>query len=1015
MTNTTWRRLGIGTACLLMVGLTACGDDSNPADAGDTGDADDAGADGDADVPDGPACTTAAECDDDNPCTTDRCLPTGCTNTVAPDGTACGGDPCFDALRCEAGACVAGTPNLDADDDGYNTVLCGGDDCDDADPLANPGMTEGDGDTCTDGRDNDCDGNADALDVECSGRVCVGDGWCFENPLPHSLAHAAVWPISADEIWAGGNGVVHWSDGDATWQSLPSTYPAISISGMWASGPDDVWAVGQGVWHFDGTSWAQDTTLPFSMPSDVCGTGPTNVLVAGSGAIHQWNGSGWRPLLTGAGETFRSLWAVAPDDVWAGSYNGTLTHWDGTSWTSYPSGTTAQILALWGAASDDVWAAIAEAGALLHWNGTAWSRVDTGFTALIGDLAGTATDDAWAVAGPMILHWDGSVWVAVSSGVTQALTAIRAHGSTVVAAGDGGLILRRSGTTWERLAPTGPVPAAFNDLWATGSGATIEAFAVGTGGAIARRQADASWVAEASPVTLDLTAVAGAAADDVWAVGSAAGFVHWNGTAWSTHAAPSGSAPVDLCANASDELWAVGARLLGYDGTTWAPDPFQPGYALERVFCTGGGEAWAWGRERWYEDTWQMFQRTGDAWGPVGPGALWEWIITDGWGSAVDDLWIVSHQTGRSRLLHWNGGIWRPVEPETAVELYGVGGTAANDVWFVGAGGAALHWNGTAFAAHDVTTTERLIRVYGFSATDAIAAGDHGGLYRWDGTNWGVLAPAGTTAFGDVWVAGPGAAWATTGSRLQHWDGTAWTQVTSASIYSTASVFGFSADDVWVAEEYGGFWHWDGTTWTEYDPSTIGSYQTLDFWGRAPNDLWAVDEDGELQHWNGSAWVAGGELDTHLDPGYGGVLVGGGDEVWHVTQDFFDDTTLAFRYDGRAWGPYATLTQPVAMGGPAADDQTAIDNVGAVWHWDGVGWSVVEPAPEDARGVRAGWVFGADDAWVVNLISGPAHWNGSAWTDVGAAGVVGFTTFGGAPDGTLWGLGTNGAILRRRR
>ena len=309
-------------------------------------------------------------------------------------------------------------------------------------------------------------------------------------------------------------------------------------------------------------------------------------------------------------------------------------------------------------------------------------------------------------------------------------------------------------------------------------------------------------------------------------VGMAAGFVHWDGTAWTAHTAPSGSQPVDLCVNAPDQLWAVGSQILAGDGTDWAPDPFQPGYSLERVFCTGGGEAWAWGRERWYDEATTLFERFGGSWMATGPAALWEWIVTDAWGSAADDLWIVAHQTGRTRLLRWNGGIWRPVEPPAAVVLYGktvVLKAPVAEIVMIGAGGAALHWNGTAFEPHDVTTTERLIRVRAFSDTDVVAAGDRGGLYRWDGTGWGVLAPTGTTAFLDVWVAGPGAAWAATSGRIQVWDGIAWTEDTTASVYGAVVVYGFSTSDVWVMEDYGGFWHWDGSAWTEKRLATAPS------------------------------------------------------------------------------------------------------------------------------------------------------------------------------------------------
>jgi hypothetical protein len=84
----------------------------------------------------------------DGPCEPGRCGP---RCAPCPVGTQCGGD----------GACTstpeASVPCRDLDADGFGVGPgCLGPDCDDADPLNNPGNVE----SC-DGRDNDCDGAAD--------------------------------------------------------------------------------------------------------------------------------------------------------------------------------------------------------------------------------------------------------------------------------------------------------------------------------------------------------------------------------------------------------------------------------------------------------------------------------------------------------------------------------------------------------------------------------------------------------------------------------------------------------------------------------------------------------------------------------------------------------------------------------------------------------------------------------------------------------------------------------------
>lgn len=108
-----------------------------------------------------PGCTSNADCNDNNSCTTDTCNTTTgvCSHSAVTcvasdqchDAGSCipatglcsnppkaGGTPCNDGVsctmndQCYAGACIAG-PTKDADGDAHVDVACGGDDCNDAD------------------------------------------------------------------------------------------------------------------------------------------------------------------------------------------------------------------------------------------------------------------------------------------------------------------------------------------------------------------------------------------------------------------------------------------------------------------------------------------------------------------------------------------------------------------------------------------------------------------------------------------------------------------------------------------------------------------------------------------------------------------------------------------------------------------------------------------------------------------------------------------------------------------
>ncbi|MBW2699752.1 MAG: hypothetical protein JRF33_02945 [Deltaproteobacteria bacterium] len=128
---------------------------------------------------------TPPDCDDHNPCTLDGCDPdSGCryTDNIDPCDD---GDPCTMNDACDQGAC-SGVP-LDADEDGYADIHCGGTDCDDANGQIHPGIVEGPEDHpyCSDGVDNDCDGQTDENDTGC--RSCVNPGDCNDNNVCNGL------------------------------------------------------------------------------------------------------------------------------------------------------------------------------------------------------------------------------------------------------------------------------------------------------------------------------------------------------------------------------------------------------------------------------------------------------------------------------------------------------------------------------------------------------------------------------------------------------------------------------------------------------------------------------------------------------------------------------------------------------------------------------------------------------------------------------------------------------------
>jgi hypothetical protein len=105
------------------------------------------------DVPPHP-CATVADCEDGDTCT-------------------------FDS--CENGMCSYSW--IDNDHDGHVYIGCGGDDCNDLNPVVYSGHKE----VCNDGVDNDCNGLTDCLDTRCKG---LPDCGCTPDPAGENCSNS---------------------------------------------------------------------------------------------------------------------------------------------------------------------------------------------------------------------------------------------------------------------------------------------------------------------------------------------------------------------------------------------------------------------------------------------------------------------------------------------------------------------------------------------------------------------------------------------------------------------------------------------------------------------------------------------------------------------------------------------------------------------------------------------------------------------------------------------------------
>ena len=328
-----------------------------------------------------------------------------------------------------------------------------------------------------------------------------------------------------------------------------------------------------------------------------------------------------------------------------------------------------------------------------------------------------------------------------------------------------------------------------------------------------------------------LVAVSAASASEAWAVGSL--LAHWNGTTWTPFAIPVANAVLeDVTDIASNDAWAVGFLNQASGGTT------------------ANTVALHWDGTSWSEV----------ATPPVPNGGAFFTSVTS---VASNDVWIAGWATAPDGahidplFEHWNGTAWSIVPASVPVpgffEVEKISADSANDIWAVGRNGQStptvqpfsFHWNGTTWSQVAVPKQPvggELDGVVAVSPTDAWAVGSLTGEPIKAKPVSGGASPKNPTA-----------------NLIEHWNGKAWSVVTSPNLGPTAanqnnhlnSVVALSPTDLWVAgyslipdglgKTITFALHGDGTSWTQQPTPDVSLSSVL--FGAAvaqPSTVWFV-------------------------------------------------------------------------------------------------------------------------------------------------------------------------------
>jgi hypothetical protein len=268
---------------------------------------------------------------------------------------------------------------------------------------------------------------------------------------------------------------------------------------------------------------------------------------------------------------------------------------------------------------------------------SSWTNVPSravGSGSALEDADALSATSAWAVGGNgdgLVERYDGTAWSAIAtpklaSGPTgwallHGVDAVSASSALAVGEANGAAAaLRWNGSSWSKVPVTASSTSALRDIKAFSA---TDAWAVGrtaptlNGLTLIEHWQGSSWtqVASPSPGTRDntLTAVAGSAPNDVWAVGYSRDLPygnralhslieHYDGHAWTRLPSPDVDIQTVLngiVALSPTDAWAVGyasnrgALVMHYDGHTWTATTLPQLSSLTAIAALSASDLWA--------------------------------------------------------------------------------------------------------------------------------------------------------------------------------------------------------------------------------------------------------------------------------------------------------------------------------------------------------------------------------------------------------------------------------------
>jgi hypothetical protein len=246
-------------------------------------------------------------------------------------------------------------------------------------------------------------------------------------------------------------------------------------------------------------------------------------------------------------------------------------------------------------------------------------------------------------------------------------------------------------------------------------------------------------------------------------------------------------------------------------------------------------------------------------------------------GTSASDVWIVAPDYS---VFQWDGTGWHDRSSTVTINGYVYGperiwGTGPASLWGISYRGI-FRWNGASWSMAD-DRWRVLTSISGTSDTDIWAVGFDGTIVHYDGVAWTQITSPTTQHLSDVWAAAPNDAWAVgTNSTLLRWDGTQWTNiypVSGSMLFEKVQAIG--PNEALILNDSREILRWNGTDVFHYGLGQSG--WTYDFWALGPNDVWAVGFWGTVEHFDGTSWV---DVDAQAGLSMSGVWAAPNGDVW---------------------------------------------------------------------------------------------------------------------------------------